>query len=333
MASSLIVVDDAGRQGVGESWVNWPLWAPWERVAAFEQAIIPYLVGRSVADIPQFMGEMHRAFAGAAVQSGTVGPLLSALCAVELALWDLQAQAAGALLATHLWGTHAASVRVYASGLSGPLPYDLIDTHLDWGVTLFKLKLGFGDDVDRHNLDDLKRHLDGRADIAVDSNRKWGLEDALRWMPILGEYDVQWLEEPVRPDDEGHLAELRTAGHVPLAGGENIMMPPGADLDDIAGAAWDIFQPDLTKYTPLHVAVQLLDTVKRANKRLVPHFLGSGPGQAATIHFAAGCPEALVELDVSRNTLRTESMDLPFQVVDGAIELPQPPGLGWRLAL
>ena len=329
----LIAVDDAGRQGVGESWVNFPAWAPWERVAAFQRVFIPYLTGRRVADVPHVIREMHRAFVGPAVQSGTVGPLLAALCAVELALWDIQAQAAGLPLAAHLWGRHLRRVRVYASGVSGPIPRDLIDAHLDAGVTLFKLKLGFGDDIDRHNLDDLRTHLNGRAGIAVDVNRAWRLDDARRWLPTLRDYDVEWLEEPLRPADEPHLAVLRAESDVPLAGGENILMPPGADVDEIAAADWDILQPDLTKYTPLHVAQALLDAAGRAGKGLIPHFLGSGPGQAASIHFAAGCPEGLVELDINRNPLRTESLDPPLRIVDGAIELPDRPGLGWRLVM
>jgi len=327
----LIVHDDAGRQGIGESWVNFPAWAPWERVAAFERAIIPWMIGREVAEVPQFIGELYRAFAGPAAQSGALGPLLGALCAVELALWDLQAQAAGAPLATHLWGWHHAAVRVYASGLNSPLPRDLIDEHLNQGVKLFKLKLGFGDDEDRRNLDALRRHLGDGASIAVDVNRAWTLDDALRWLPLLREYDVQWLEEPLTPAEERRLGILRAESDVAIAGGENIMMPPGADVDEIAGQEWDILQPDLTKYAPLHVAKRLLDAARTTGKRVVPHFLGSGPGQAASLHFAAGCPEGLVELDINRNPLRTDLLDAPLRVVDGAIALPETPGLGWRL--
>jgi D-galactarolactone cycloisomerase len=154
----------------------------------------------------------------------------------------------------------------------------------------------------------------------------------LRWLPILPDYDVQWLEEPLRPEDEVYLEQLRAESQTPLAGGENILMPPGSDVDEIAASAWDILQPDLTKYTPLHVAQRLLDAAGAAGKRLIPHFLGSGPGQAASLHFAAGCPEGLLELDISPNPLRTETLDSPLRIVDGSIEIPQRPGLGWRLA-
>jgi L-alanine-DL-glutamate epimerase-like enolase superfamily enzyme len=42
----LILDDEDGHQGVGESWVNFPAWAAWERVAMFERALISWLKGR-----------------------------------------------------------------------------------------------------------------------------------------------------------------------------------------------------------------------------------------------------------------------------------------------
>jgi len=327
----LVLEDAAGAAGVGESWVNFPLSAPWERVAAFEHGFIPYLEGRAVEAVPAFMEQMYRAFVGPARQSGTIGPLLQGLCAVELALWDLAAQAAGVPLASHLFEAPASRVRVYASGLNSPIPWDLVDAHIERGVTLFKLKLGFGESEDRQNLAALKAHLGAKASIAVDVNRGWTLDEALAWLPALHEYDVQWIEEPLTAAEEVHLARLRERSGIPLAGGENVLMPPDAEPAELANTPFDILQPDLTKYAPLHVAKRLLPLAQKNGKRLVPHFLGSGPGQAASIQFAAGCPDALLELDINRNTLRTDLMTPPFEIVDGCIAIPELPGIGWRL--
>jgi len=327
----LVLRDEDGREGTGESWVNFPAWAAWERVAAFEHAFVPRLDGADVEDIPSFIRETYRIFAPPAVQSGTVGPLLQALCAVELALWDLDAQRTGLPLARLLFDRPAARVRVYASGLNTPLPWDRIDEHLDMGVDLYKLKLGFGDDADRRAVEALLRHLDGRARIAVDVNRAWTPEQAFEWLPALAEWDVAWLEEPLAPEAEGGLGALREAGRVPLAGGENVLMAPGGSVDGPARMPFDFLQPDLTKYAPLHMARELLRAAERDGKRVVPHFLGSGPGLAASLQFAAGCPEALVELDINPNPLRTDLMEEPFVIEDGCIAIPDRSGIGWRL--
>jgi L-alanine-DL-glutamate epimerase-like enolase superfamily enzyme len=327
----LVAEDDAGRRGVGESWVNFPGWAPWERVAAFERAIIPWLTGREVEGVGECVAELWSALVGPARQSGTRGPLLSALCAVELALWDLAAQREERPLAAMLFDSPAERVKVYASGINAPLPAGLIAEHLDRGVELFKLKLGFGDDEDRRNLDEIAGRLSGRARLAVDVNRGWDFEAAARWLEELAERELEWIEEPLREEDESRLDELAEMAGVPIAGGENVMIPPGGGGRSMLDAPFDVVQPDLTKYSPLHVALEVLRGSGDAEKRVVPHFLGSGIGQAASLHFAAGCPGALCELDINRNALRTDVLDEPLTIEDGAIRLPERPGLGWRL--
>ena len=327
----LVLRDEDGHRGLGESWVNFPLWGAWGRVAAFQQVLIPHLKGRQLDDIPAFTAEVYQTFLGAAQQSGTVGPLLQAICAVEAALWDVEAQREGVSLARLLFRGPLRRVRVYASAVNSPIPWDLIDEHLARGVTLFKLKLGFDDERDRRSLESLHRYLGNRASIAVDVNRAWSVEQALGWLDILRDHDVQWLEEPLRIEDEDQLGLLRDRGSVDISAGENILMPPGCDLERIASAPVDILQPDLTKYAPLHVVAQLLELAKAGGKRIIPHILGSAPGQAASLHFAAGCEDGLVEWDINRNPLRTAMFEEPFEIQDGAIEIPNEPGLGWHL--
>jgi len=371
----LTIEDDRGNRGIGESWVNFPHWGPWERVAAFERTFIPYLGGGEVVDVGEFIDVMYDDFRGPAIQSETTGPLLMALCAIELALWDVAAKREGKPLSRLLFDDPAESVQVYASGINAPIPFDLIDGHLDRGVSLFKLKLGFGDDADRRDLDALAKHLDGRGHIAVDVNRGWTLAQALDWLDVLAACDVRWIEEPLHAEEEALLTVLHEAGKIPIAMGENVMLTPGANAPDsptekgirrvegggtgappsiidawrgprpatmnhrrplqhraeLAGLPAAIVQPDLTKYAPLHLALAALPEVTAAGKRMVPHFLGSAPGQAASIHFASGCPDTLVELDINRNPLRTELMTEPFDIEAGRIRIPEAPGLGWTL--
>jgi len=191
--------------------------------------------------------------------------------------------------------------------------------------------LGFEDDADRRNLDALAKHLDGRAHITVDVNRGWTLANALDWLDVLADHDVRWLEEPLHAEEEALLTVLHEAGKVPLALGENIVTEPGRDASALVDAPATIIQPDLTKYAPLHLALEALPEIAAAGKHLVPHFLGSAPGLAASIHFASGCDDALVELDINPNPLRTELMTERFDIIDGRIRIPDAPGLGWTL--
>ena len=329
----LRIESESGQHGIGESWVNFPLWAPWERIALFEQALIPYLEAkRQVDDIPDYIGRLYTAFSGPSQQSGTIGPLLQGICAVEAALWDIAAREASLPLSQLLFDNPHSKVQVYGSGINAPLPLDLIDAYLDQGVSLFKLKLGFGDEEDKKNLKSLEKHLAGRAKIAVDVNRRWAFQQALRWLPILADYGVVWLEEPLAYDDEPWTGELQVTTQVPIAGGENVVTPPGSKVEQLLTFPFDYWQPDVTKYTPLHIAVALNGAANAGGKsHVVPHFLGSGPGQAVSIQLAAGCRRGLVELDINRNPLRTDLCDQPFEIVDGFIEIPGRPGIGWTV--
>jgi len=341
--------DAAGRRGWGESWVNFPAWASWERTKGFETAYLPWVAGKEVADIPAFIRQMYQAFLGPATQAGSIGPLIQALCAVELALWNLAAQAADLPL-RKLWAPVAGSaeaydsVPVYGSGINAPLPFDRIDGLLDCGVGLFKLKLGFGDEQDLQNLKDLSRHLGAKARLAVDVNRAWDLPSAKRWLPVLRDFGVQWLEEPLRPDQKHLTSELQEQNLVPIAGGENRQWGPlrisPAPSEGPAGneapnprtfSFLDIVQPDITKNCLPHQALAMLPAVRASGRKLYPHFLGSAVGQAASLQLAALCGPTLMEWDVNENPLHTDLLAEPFRIENGRIRLSDAPGLGWTI--
>lgn len=329
----LILEDDNGFGGIGESWINFPSWAPWERVIAFEKAFIPYLKEKEVQNIPSFIEKMAEAFRGPALQSATLGPYLQSICAVEMALWDLAAKIESIPLSELLFENPKTQVRLYGSGINSPIPWQTIDEHLEKGITLYKLKLGFGDEEDMKNLKSLKRHLGDSADIAVDVNRGWSIEKALKWLNILRDFDVQWLEEPLTVEDEGKLQTLYERKTINIAGGENILLEPGREITPLIDLPLDIFQPDITKYCPVHNAIKLFEVLKTSDKKLFPHFLGSAPGQAFSFHLASGFEDCLVEWDINPNSLRTSFFKEPFEIDDGVVSIPDRPGIGWSLDL
>lgn len=326
----LELADEHGNTGIGESWTNFPAWAALERVAAFKTALLPYLKGRQAAGIPLFIRNMAATFRGPALQSGTMGPLLAALCAVEMALIELAAKRKKVPVCKLLFDDPARRVRVYGSGIHAPIPWELIDSHLARGVSLFKLKLGFNDEDDLRNLRELKNYLGNRATVAVDVNRNWTFQQAVEWLKRLADLEIQWLEEPLRAEEESRTGELCSMSRVPVAGGENILVEPGSDMAAVAGAPLAILQPDMTKYCTTHDFLRLLPEASKRGRRVVPHFLGSAPGQAFSLHLAAGCAgEHLVEWDINANPLHTDFFADPFKISGGVIEIPERPGLGW----
>ena len=255
----LELTDEQGNAGYGESWINFPAWAPLERIAAFKTAFLPYLRNREIAGI----AAMAQAFRGPALQSGTMGPLVSSLCAVDMALIDLAAKRKNVPVSKLLFESPASRVRIYGSGINAPLPWKAIDHYLDRGVSLFKLKLGFGDREDLENLTAMKKHLGSKAKLAVDVNRNWTFQKTREWLNRLADNEVQWLEEPLRVEDERFAGELASASPVPVAGGENMLVEPGSDMAAFAGAPLAVLQPDMTKYCMTHDFLRLLPRLQR----------------------------------------------------------------------
>jgi len=324
--------DDKGGRGWGESWVNFPVYSPFVRLAAFQQAYFPYLQGREVTDVRAFMTQMFKVFIGPAIQANNVGSLIAELCAVELALWDLEAQAKNLPMSKLWFSNPAKEVEIYASGINSPLPMQDIDAMLDLGIRLFKLKVGFGAE-DLTNIKALTKHFNGKAQIAIDTNRHWTAAEATQWLPILKDHNVRWLEEALRPDEEPHYPALQ-GRDVSLSAGENVWVKCGdpKTLAQLADFPVDILQPDLTKNCPPIAAVDLIPLAAARNKKVIPHYLGSALGQAASLHLAAGCSPnetPLCEWDINPNPLRTNILD--FEIKGGKIQLPTMPGLGWNV--
>ncbi len=326
--------------GTAESWINFPLWAPVERLAAFEEGFFPGIVGRDIDDIPAFVKSLWNGRYRAALQSATLGPAMQALAAVEAALLDIEAKRRGVPVSRLFSGLPATAIPTYGSGINPPFLEDAIREARDMGIDTFKLKLGYGDDEDRANIRSLKRLLGEGGRVAVDVNRSWTFDRTVEWMPYLRDEDIVWLEEPLCPEDQKRYPELKERALLPIAAGENFLIPPGADFAregsgglnlNESGLAPDMIQPAVVKNCCFSDAVRLGALVEERDSRLCPHFLGSAPGMAATAQLASLSRQPYLEWDVNPNPLRTSLTSEPFDIRDGVFRMSGEPGMGWTL--
>ena len=131
------------------------------------------------------------------VQAGERGPFSHAIAGIDIALWDWQPRRAGQPLRRYLGGAGSRRVPVYASGIG---PEDALVHSLEAraaGHRAFKLKVGFGRDVDLANLASLRQGLGGDTVIAVDANQAWSRGGGRAQLPGPGAYSPVWLEEPI----------------------------------------------------------------------------------------------------------------------------------------
>ena len=320
--------DDAGRCGWGEIWCNFPAVGPEYRARLVDTLFAPLLEGHPFDDPAAAFHALSTQTAVLALQCGEPGPFAQCIAGIDVALWDLAAQAAGQPL-WHMLGGRRSALAVYASGLNPDRASRLAAACQAGGHRAFKLKLGFGRERDIASLQALRTTLGAEATVMADVNQGWTLAQALEMAPELDRFDLDWLEEPLRADRPwSEWQALAARCSTRLAAGENLAGEAQFQAA-IDAAALGVVQPDLGKWGgftgTLHVARRILS----AGLRFCPHWLGGGIGLLASANLLAAVGgDGMLEVDANPNPLRTAMMGPLNHVRDGSATLNEVPGLG-----
>ncbi len=211
---------DDGTQGVGYTYTIGQGGAAVKSL--IDEAFIPLLKRQNPRNIERHWEKMWWQLH----YIGRGGLVSFAISAVDIALWDLNANHDGVPLWQMLGGS-SPLVKPYAGGIDLHLDIDgLLDQtkkNLDSGFRAIKMKVGMA-----HLRQDLERVAAVREllgpdiPLMVDANMRWSVETAIRAARKLQEFDVYWLEEPIIPDDVKGHARIAIEGGLPIASGENL---------------------------------------------------------------------------------------------------------------
>jgi mandelate racemase len=242
----LVLIDLQTEEGVvGRSYVFGYTPAAAKAVAALVLEAVAAIKGARVA--PRHVGPLlARRFA----LTGVTGSVRKALSAVDVALWDASAVAAGLPLATML-GAEPRPIRAYNSSGLGLFDLDevlrQIDPLLERGFQGVKLRLGHPDlGGDLAVTREVRRRLPDTVALMVDYNQALTVAEAKARGRALQEEGIYWLEEPIRHDDLAGNAAIARELRVPLQIGENFDGPK-AMFDALQAEACDFAMPDLAR--------------------------------------------------------------------------------------
>ncbi len=317
--------DQDGAFGWGEIYSTLPSFGAEHRAQVVHQLLAPHVLRQTITDPSLLWQALSQKLHAMAIQTGEPGPIAAALGGLDCALWDLLARRANVPL-YQLLGGDGASVPAYASGLNPADGPEVVAQSRAQGFTAFKQKIGFGEPTDLHNLRTIRQDMAAHERLMVDVNQGWTLEHALHMAPLMSEFDLAWVEEPLladRPADEWH--RCAQAFSAPLAGGENLRGDDFAHQSEWLG----VIQPDVGKWGGISASHVVGQQALAAGKLYCPHWLGSGIGLMASAHVlaAVGGP-GLLEIDVNENPLR-EALCQPYPaLVNGQFVMPQSAGLG-----
>jgi L-alanine-DL-glutamate epimerase-like enolase superfamily enzyme len=261
-------------------------------------------------------------------KAGHAGAVFGAIGAIDTALWDIKAKAAGQPL-WRLLGGRDRTVPAYASALDIALPEDELAAayreYADRGLRAAKVKGGLDVEADRRRLTlvrDLLAESSGgaRPGLMLDANEAWSRKQAVRHVGELERtLDLTWVEEPVRRWDAEGLVAVGRGIRASVATGENLS--------------------GLEEYRPL-LAAGAVDVVQAAAVWGVTHFLrvavlahahdlpvspvGNIP--VGLLHAATSVPNHIMsELQELHPPV---GVSVDHEIADGAFVLGEATGLG-----
>jgi L-rhamnonate dehydratase len=216
------IFTDDGLVGIGNAAL-----APLATKQVIDLYLKPLLVGQNPWDIEFLWQHMYRN----TMAFGRKGIGMTAISAVDIALWDLLGKSAKQPVYRLLGGRTKPRIPVYASRLYSVGLEQLASEAKAYkaeGYKAMKLRFGWGP-VDgaagmQRNLDlvrTVRNTVGEEIDIMADAYMGWTLDYAKRMLPLLEPFHLRWLEEAVIPDDTYGYAELKSYGRVPIAGGEH----------------------------------------------------------------------------------------------------------------
>ena len=327
-ACALLRIEDTdGAYGWGEIWGNFPSITTEHRARLAGWLLPSLIIGKTVDHPATFFETATAALKVVEVQSDESGPVGGVIAGLDQALWDLAARRAGVPLRQLFRAGAPDRVPAYASGLNPGNGVEQAAAAREAGFRAYKLKIGFGNDIDHTNI---RRIKDGMGDgevLYTDANMRWSLEEALAEAETLGEFGLGWLEEPIRADQPAEAwRALKPKMPMPLAGGENLR----GDASFTESLEWlDFVQPDVGKLGGVSGCLDIAEKALAAGRTYCPHWLSGGIGllHSANLLAAAG-GAGVLEMDINENPLRDAVIRDHLPLADGAAGLPQGPGIG-----
>ncbi len=303
--------------------------------------LAPMLVGEDSGAITRLWQQMYNGSrAHFALSRGRVFPvlarrglLLSAIGAVDLALWDLKGKRLGVPVVDLLGGACRERMPAYASG--GWADADRIGDQLlgyvDQGFGMVKMRVGVMDGTVERSVQRVRAAraaLGDEVEIAVDAHGTFSLPEAKRFCGRVEELALRWLEEPIGADDWMGRSELRAATSIPLAAGES-EFSRFEFRDLIQARSVDVLQPDLAICGGLSEGVRIGHLAEAHQLELAPH-LWTGPiAFQAGLHLAFSSPAATVlEYSLGANPVLCDLPREKIRVEQGYLAAPTGPGLG-----
>ena len=302
-----------------------------EIVRIITEEIAPLIRGEDVTAYERLWARMHRI----TIPNRDRKLAMEAIACVDTAVWDLLGKRAGL------------SVRQLLGGFRETLPIISIGGYYAEGKTLLDLakemeqlrlsgmggcKVKVGGLSPEQDAERVRAALDGAGEgfmIAVDANRGWSTQEAIRFAHLVEHLPIAWFEEPCHwMDDAFAMAEVRRATRIPINAGQSEHSAHGVRRLVAAGAV-DIVNFDASEAGGITewrraAALCALHDIRMAHHeepQIAAHMLAAIPHGICVECFA----------DPARDPLWPHLLPEAPRPKDGWLQVPDRPGFGITL--
>lgn len=341
---------DNGLIGWGEA-TNWP-GSPLVEAAC--RHVGQFLVGEDARRIDYLWTKLYRDMNWL----GQAGPLLSAISAVDIALWDIQGKALGVPIYQLLGGAYRKRIRLYANywfigGDLSPADYARqAKVVAGQGFTALKfdpfahVNYGYGEDLSSDNgLTEKQKQtaldvvaavaaaVGPEVAIAIEThaflNGPTAVEMAHRLAKL--NFNCQWYEEPALPEFPDAIANIRGKIPLPVCVGERLhsrfML-----RSILEKQAADFVMPDITRCGGISEMRKMANLAETYNVPFAPHNPNGPISTIASAHVMATVPNFFrQEFMFNDVPWRDACLSHPLPIEQGFFVLPERPGLGFEV--
>ena len=182
------------------------------------------------------------------------------------------------------------------------------------------LKIKLGTDRDAETLRTIRDATS--KELRVDANTGWTLKQAIRMLPVLEEFGVTLLEQPLPADDLDGLAAVTRAARIPVIADESCLT--AADIPPLVGRV-DGINIKLAKCGGLREALRMI-AIARTHHLMV--MVGCMIESSIAITAAAHVTPLVDIVDLDGAALLANDPFLGATIDGGQVHLPTGPGLG-----
>jgi L-Ala-D/L-Glu epimerase len=208
--------------------------------------------------------------------------------AFDMALYDIAAKHANLPLYEYLGGNAKEMLTDITVGIATPeVMAEQAAAFVAQGATILKIKLGkaVADDIAR--IQAIRQAIGNTVTIRIDANQGWSQTDALTALTALGEYNIEFCEQPMRTYNDAYLPELVKQSPIKIMADESVYNHYDA-LRQIETKSCDYINIKFAKSGGMHEAKKIVEVAANHNMFcMMGGMLESRVALTAFAHFAA----------------------------------------------